>query len=103
MNSYGANVSPCGKPATIMDVHYADDVTLLANTLIQAESLLHVRRLLVNAEKTEFMYFDQRDDISTLNNGSLKLVDKFTYLGSSVSSTENDIIPAIDRLSVIWK
>ena len=40
--------------------------------------------------------------------GSLKLVDKFTYLGSSVSSSENDINThlakawtAIDRLSVI--
>ena len=28
---------------------------------------------------------------STLNSGSLKLVDKFMYLRSSVSSTENDI------------
>ena len=41
---------------------------------------------------------------------SLKLVDKFTYLGSSVSSTEKDIDTrltktwtAIDKLSVKWK
>ena len=41
---------------------------------------------------------------------SLKLVDKFTYLGSSVSSTETNINTrltrawtAINRLSVIWK
>ena len=41
---------------------------------------------------------------------SLKLVDKFTYRGSSVSSTEKDIDTrltkawtAIDRLSIIWK
>ena len=40
----------------------------------------------------------------------LKLVDKFIYLGSSVSSTEKDIDTrqtkawtAIDRLSIIWK
>ena len=40
----------------------------------------------------------------------LKLVDKFTYLGSSVSSTEKDISTrltkawtAIDRLLIIWK
>ena len=39
-----------------------------------------------------------------------KLVNKFTYQGSSVSSTETDIDAqlakawaAIDRLSVIWK
>ncbi len=49
-------------------------------------------------------------DISTLDRTSLKLVDKFTYLGSSVSSTEKDIDTqltkawtAIDRLSIIWK
>ena len=41
---------------------------------------------------------------------SLKLVDKFTYLGNSGSSTENDIDTrltkawtAIDKLSIIWK
>ena len=40
----------------------------------------------------------------------LKLVDKFTYLGSSVSSTEKDIDTrltkawtAINRLSILWK
>ena len=56
------------------------------------------------------MCFNQRGDISTLNGSSLKLVDKFTYLGSSVSSTKTDINTqlakarsAIDRLSVIWK
>ena len=42
--------------------------------------------------------------------GPLKLADKFTYLGSSVSSTENDISTrlakawtAIDSLWIIWK
>ena len=56
------------------------------------------------------MCFNQTGDISTLNSRSLKLVDKFTYLGSSVSSTERDINTrlaeawvAINRLSVIWK
>ena len=56
------------------------------------------------------MCFNQTGDISTVNGCSLKLVDKFTYLGSSVSSTETDIdtrlakaSTAINRLSVIWK
>ena len=47
---------------------------------------------------------------STLNSSSLKLVDKFNSLGSSVSSTKRDIntqiakaLTAIDRLSVVWK
>ena len=37
------------------------------------------------ADKTEYMCFNQRGDIFTLKSGPLKLVDKFTYLGSSVS------------------
>ena len=52
----------------------------------------------------------QTGDNSTLDRSSLKLVDKFTYLGSSVSSTDKDIDTrltkawnAIDRLSIIWK
>ena len=45
----------------------------------------------VNAHKTVYMCFNQTGDISTLNGSSMKLVDKFTYLESSVSSTETDI------------
>ena len=95
----------------------ADYIVLLANTPNQAETLLHsLERAAagigfhVNAHKTEFMCFNQKGDISTLDGTSLKLVDKFTYLGSSVSSTEKDIDTrltkawtAIDRLSIIWK
>ena len=58
---------------------------------------------------TELCY-NQTGDISTLEGTPLKLVDKFTYLGSSVESTENDIETrlmkawtAINRLSIIWK
>ena len=54
--------------------------------------------------------FKWEGEISILNGGSLKLVDKFTYLGSSISSTENDINKhlvkaetALDRLSIVWK
>ena len=64
----------------------------------------------VNANKTEYMCYNQTGNIATLDGASLKLVDKFTYLGSSVSSTEKDIDTrltkawtAIDRLSIIWK
>ena len=64
----------------------------------------------VNSHKTEFMCLNQKGDISTLDGTSLKLVDKFTYLGSSVSSTEKDIDTrqpkawtALDRLLIIWK
>ena len=102
---------------TIMGADYADDIALLANTPAQAESWLHSLEraaggigLHVSANKTEHMYFNQRGDISTLEGGPLKLVDKFTYLGSSVSSTDTDINTwlakawaSIDWISVIWK
>ena len=102
---------------TIIDANYTDDRVLLANAPNQAKTLLHSLEraaagigLHVNAHKMEYMCFNQIGNISTLNGGSLKLVDKFTYLGSSVSSTETDINMrlakawiAIDRISVIWK
>ena len=62
---------------------------LLTNTLVQAETLLY--GLEWAAHKTEFLCFNQSGDIPTLNGSSLKLIDKFTYLGNSVSSTETDI------------
>ena len=56
------------------------------------------------------MCYNQTGDITTLDGTPLKLVDKFIYLGSSVSSIEKDIDTrlikawtAIDRLSIIWK
>ena len=56
------------------------------------------------------MCYNQTGDISTLDGTPLKLVDKFTYLGSSVASTEKDIDTrltkawtAINKLSIIWK
>ena len=96
---------------TIIDADYADDTAIQANTPNQAETLLHSLEravagisLHVNAHKTEYMWFNQIGDISTLE------VDKFTYLGSSVSSTEKVIDTrltkawaAIDKLSIIWK
>ena len=100
---------------TITNTDYADDIALLANTPNQAETLLHSLEragidLHVNAHKTEYICYNQTGDISTLDGTSLKMVDKFTYLGSSVSSTEKDIDTrltkawtAIDRLSIIWK
>ena len=100
---------------TITDADYADDIAILANTPNQAETQLHSLEraaagigLHVNAHKTEYMCYNQTGDISTLDGISPKLVDKFTYLGSSVSSIEKDIDTrltkvwtAIDKLSII--
>ena len=91
---------------TITDADYADDIALLANAPTQDETLLHSLEraaagicLYVDAHKTEYFSLNKTGDISTLN--------KFTYQGSSVSSTEIDInnkcMTAIERLSVVWK
>ena len=102
---------------TITDADYANNIAILAKTPNQAETLRHSLEraaagigLHVNAHKTEYMCFNQAGDISTLEGTALKLVDKFTYLGSSVSSIEKDIDTrltkawtAIDKLSIIWK
>ena len=102
---------------TITDADYAYDIAILAITPDQAETLLHSleraaagKGLHVNAHKTEYMCYNPTGDISTLDGTPLKLEDKFTYHGSSVSSSEKDIdtwLPkawtAINRLSIIWK
>ena len=91
---------------------YADDTALLVNAPIQAKSqLLSLEKVAggngldVNADKMEYICFDQKGYICTLNSISLKFVDKFTELSSSISSTESDINmhlakvwTAIDRL-----
>ena len=102
---------------TITDADYADDIAILANTPNQAETLLHSFEraaagigLYVNAHKTEYMCYNQMGNISTRDGTPLKLVDKFTYLESSVASTEKDIDTrftkawtATNRLLIIWK
>ena len=67
---------------TITDADSTDDILLLANTLTQAETLLHCLEwaaagigLHVNSDKMEYMCFNQRGNISTLNGSSLKIVD----------------------------
>ena len=79
---------------------------MLTNTPAQAESLLHCIEqvagridLHMNADKMEYMCFTQRGNIYSLYGGPLKLVDKFTYLGSSVLSMENDFNM---QLTKVW-
>ena len=102
---------------TITDMDCTGDIVLLENTPTQDKLLLHSLEqeagsigLHVKAEKAEYMCFNLRRNISILNGDSLKLMDTFTFLGSSVLSTENDINArlakawtAVDRLLVIWK
>ena len=78
---------------TNMAANYADGIVPLANAPTQAESLLHCLEqaagdisLHVNAD----MCFNQNEGV-TLDGSSQKYVNNFTYFGSSVSSTENNI------------
>ena len=70
---------------TITNADCADDIALLANTPAQDETLLQSLEraaasisLHVNADRAEYMCFNQRGHISTLYGSSLKLMDKFT-------------------------
>ena len=81
-----------------MDTCYADDIALFANTSSQAESLLCSLKqpaesigLNVFANKMECLCFCREGAISNLHGGLLKVVDKFTDLGSSILSTESDV------------
>ena len=69
---------------TITDADYIDDLAFLPNTPTLAESLLRSMEqtagpngLLVNANKTDFMYFKRWGTISTLFGWPLKLVGEF--------------------------
>ena len=94
-------------------------VTVLLDYILSLYRAIVGRLLLVSRkhwspcecrQNSVHMFFNLEGDISTLNCSSLKLVDKFTYLSSSISSTESDISmclvkawTAIDRLLIIWK
>ena len=70
---------------TITVADYTNDIALLTNTLAQTETQLHSLQreaagigLHANANKTEYICFNQRVAISTQNSSFLKLVNKFT-------------------------
>ena len=80
---------------------------LFPNTPAQAESQQHDLEqaaggigLYMNVNKTEFMCFKQEGDISTLSRGPLKLVDKFIYLDSNISSNESYFSVNLGKVSI---
>ena len=89
---------------TIMDTDYTDDVVLMANTPTQAACGIGLH---VNADKMEFMYFNQKGDLH-MKWWYSETSGQFTDHGSSILSIENDIntqlmkaYTAINRLTVI--
>ena len=101
----------------VTDADYADDIALFADNIEDAQDMLHslesaaaVVGLHVNAEKTEFMCFNQDGTIMAQDNSQIKKVDNFVYLGSNISSTEKDVQfriakawQALNGLSIVWK
>ena len=62
----------------------------------------------VNTNKTNYMRFNRKGAIFTLNSGPWKLVNKFTYLSSSVSSSDVNMglakaWIARDKVSMKWR
>jgi len=104
---------------SIEDLAYTDDVTLLSYTLRLAEELLHNLEtaahqvgLVVNEDKTEVLTLNQQENyqIKTINGKSVKSVNNFTYLGSSLPNSETafkerkgQAWAAMNKLNKIWK
>ena len=100
-----ANISASSQRIT--DTGYADDLSLLSNTLEQAQELLGrlesaaaIVGLVMSVKKTEYMCFGQEDQAQTLKSISdedLKKVSDFCYLGSWISTTERDLYVRIAK------
>ena len=99
------------------DIDFADDLALLANTIEEAEKLLHHIELAarevglhINAKKTEYMSINDAGLMKSLDDQIIKEVLDFVYLGSNVQSSEKDMTiwitkawAALNKLTSIWK
>ena len=81
----------CSLYNNIRDLLFADDCVLLAHSVddIQAITARHFR-LTISLKKTEVIYqpkpgADYTAPTITIDNNPLKVTDKFTYLGSTIS------------------
>ena len=95
-------------PKCIMDLDFADDISLLSEEIKQAQKLLlRVERaaaevgLMANSNKNKVMAFSQSEqvDIRTIDGSKLEVVDNFNYLGSLVGSTAADVKR---RIALAW-
>ena len=81
---------------------------LLVNTPVQAKSLLHNLEQARGIGLYMNVCFKWEGAIPILSGLPLKLLDKFTYLGSNISSSDVNIHlvkdwTTRDSLSIIWK
>ena len=80
----------------LTDVDYAEDLAVTSDNISNAKTLLHQLAakddgLYVNASKTEYISFDQQGTIHTASGETIKAVESFTYLGSEINSTKQDV------------
>ena len=92
------------------DGGYADDRALLTNTSAKAESPLHSLeqegwgiRFNVNANKTQYPCFKQKEAIFSLISKFPKLEDQFTYLSSNILIIEMISIYASEGINYDWQ
>lgn len=104
---------------TITDLDYGDDLTVLADNIKDAMSLLHRIEeaaseigLYMNAKKTEYIIvnLDKTIEIRDSKGNLIKLVTNLEYLGSYIAFTEKDIEirlgkawGAVNQLETVWK
>ena len=103
-----------------MDADFADDITLLSNTMNEAQVLLNAVEsatqsvgLVINAGKMKFMCYEQDSQIQSLKHlegKNLECVTIFEYLSLWISTTSRDIASckakawlALHKLGNIWK
>ena len=82
----------------LSNLGFADDITLLANSVEDAQSQLNKIAqaaaevgLNINVGKTKVMSLNLPAPKISLNDVELKVVDDFEYLGSYIASTDHDI------------
>ena len=103
----------------VTDLDFADDLALIADTINQAEKLLHDLEhaassvgLSINSSKTEFMALNIEENdpaIKSINGNSIEQVEDFKYLGSYIANDRKDFNTrkglawtACTRLQKIW-
>ena len=95
------NLRLCGKKSQKRNSVFEDSVCFLCLMAYHSSWVIQCQRNIWRRTHLSPKYKSyQRGDISTLNGSSLKRVNKFTYFGSSISSTETDINT---RLAKAWK
>ena len=106
------------KAIKLADIEFADDIALLANSAIDAQTLLQTVEeiaasvgLKMNESKTKYMTEGNIEgNITSLNGENIEKVEDFVYLGSKIRASESDIDArkakawaACHKLKQIWK